>query len=282
MATITYVEDGVTQLLEFDATLKEDHEVESEATTHDMERGADLADHVRVGRPTISMDVMVTNTPVLRGNDLTIGKLVGVRTPRVIPLTQAEGLPGGAQAPQFEVTYAPLVYTGFEAPYVPAGFYGKFRPRQDPTVRPGRYQANTHLSAITVQMISFLNPRDRLVDLWETFRMIQDSRQLVTLHTRLQDYSSMLVSKVRAPVTTADAISFSLSFTQMGFAESLVFSEVDKVRVAVKKAEPKKDEGPKATYTDSRQKHQSILDNNVARAAGYREPDEVLNTPRPR
>jgi hypothetical protein len=47
-----------------DATVTEDHNYESEVTSYPIEKGADITDHVRARPVTVSMECIVTDTPI--------------------------------------------------------------------------------------------------------------------------------------------------------------------------------------------------------------------------
>jgi len=56
--------DDSFYLLEFDAVMNETHGVTSTVSSHAVERGADVADFKRPGQRTISLQGIVTNTPL--------------------------------------------------------------------------------------------------------------------------------------------------------------------------------------------------------------------------
>lgn len=290
MATVSYEVDGVTNVIFFDATMNEQHAGSSEITEHDVERGADLADHVKASRPALSLTVFVTNTPIQ-----SIGRLLGQKVPMTLGTYSNQQVFNDhrSEGTINLDTRPPKITPGYVAPFLtPAGtgaLVSAFRdgvggdglrdggPRiaYPPVVTPGRYSANRAVS-ILVDVFTFLEPRDRLQDVWTALSKLRVDATPLLVATRLQDYPGMLIANVGGMVEARDAIEFQLTFKQVGFSESVVFSEVDRVADNAKKAQAKKDQGPKATFGMTRERPQSIVDMAAAEAAGYETPDEVL------
>lgn len=294
MATISYETNGVTSVIFFDATMSENHEGTAEVTEHEVERGADLADHVRPQRAQLSLEVMITNTPIASS-----GRLIGEKvTMEFGPPEAVKGLPEVNRIPRDA-----KVKQGYVSPFLfPAGLNpttpnrivqaqlgpGQLRPDDDsffngsprlayPTEVVNGVHGRNELVYVTAQVFTFLNPRDRLVDLWEALNKLRTEGTLCTVSTRLQDYQNMLITRIGAPVEARDAIQFGLQFKEIGFADSLTFATVDKAKIAssAKKAQPKKDLGPKKTYK-LKSGPQSVVDMTAQSLAGHRTPDEVL------
>jgi len=55
---------GQTKRLYFDATMSEGHEFTAEITEHAVEKGANVTDHVRKNLDRLTLEVMVSNTPI--------------------------------------------------------------------------------------------------------------------------------------------------------------------------------------------------------------------------
>ncbi len=51
--------------IEFDASVSEDHQSSSEATTHAVETGFDPSDHIKVNPDVLNVNVIVSNDPIL-------------------------------------------------------------------------------------------------------------------------------------------------------------------------------------------------------------------------
>lgn len=56
---------GITNVVDFDASVKESYELPVDVTDHAVEAGAAISDHARAGNETIALEAWVTNTPVV-------------------------------------------------------------------------------------------------------------------------------------------------------------------------------------------------------------------------
>src|SRR4051794_30438938 len=56
---------GDTQVLDFDAVTSEKHDEPVEVTEHAVESGAAVSDHARPGPDTVTLECVVTNTPIV-------------------------------------------------------------------------------------------------------------------------------------------------------------------------------------------------------------------------
>ncbi len=70
MATLLYEREGLggqieTVLITFDATVLEKHQQSVTVTDHQLENGSTVADHIRVDPAEVSMQAVVSDTPVL-------------------------------------------------------------------------------------------------------------------------------------------------------------------------------------------------------------------------
>jgi hypothetical protein len=61
---IRYLRGGQQFTVEFDATLREIHTAGAQATTHPVEKGSDIADHVQINQPKLTIEAVVTNAPI--------------------------------------------------------------------------------------------------------------------------------------------------------------------------------------------------------------------------
>lgn len=264
MATVSWEENNLPNILYFDATMSEQHDGVAEVTEHDVERGADLADHVRARRPELSLVVMVTNHPLQ-----SIGRLQGAWMWRTFSTDQRVTSEGTADGSVRLVGIKPVIASkGFVAPYKPP-FTPRihFPPKFIPGMRP-----NEPVSLIA-QAFTFLTQTDRLKDVWEALEKLRLGGTPCTVSTRLQDYENMIITRVGAPVTARDAIEFTLSFKQIGYYESLTFSAVNKVaKVATKAAAVVQDQGPKPLRTTTNQGRQSVVDAGAQNAANIANP----------
>jgi hypothetical protein len=267
MATISYDDAGVTNVIFFDATLAENHTGAVDITRHAVEAGADVADHIRDVAAPLTLEVIITNTPIQ-----SVGRLQGQLVPVVLQ-TDPKVVNELARAGNLGERWDPQLYTGWVSPFRPPL---SPRPFIEPNVvLPG--QRAVRLVRLQGQVFSFPVPADRLADLWAAFRGLQTDKRLLTVSTRLQDYSDMVLKSVTAPVEARDAIRFSLTFEPFRFVEALTFSGVSRI-VAPKKttttatsAEDVQDQGPQAGYEDETRK-QSLVDSGAKFFAGMATP----------
>ncbi len=58
-------DDGTLERVTFDASVRESYESSGEATEHAVERGAAVSDHVKPNADSLTVEGVVTNTPIL-------------------------------------------------------------------------------------------------------------------------------------------------------------------------------------------------------------------------
>ena len=69
MITLTWTtKEGVNSVLYFDAEVREEYVLGSDVTTHPVELGANISDHVRPRLKELIVEGVITNTP-LTNND---------------------------------------------------------------------------------------------------------------------------------------------------------------------------------------------------------------------
>jgi hypothetical protein len=74
---ITFEKGGSTKEIEFDAVVRETHSTGAQVTDHFVEKGINVADHVRPNAERLAVEAMVTNTPItpksthMRGAEMT-------------------------------------------------------------------------------------------------------------------------------------------------------------------------------------------------------------------
>lgn len=65
MALLEWTADGVTTALEIDVAEREGYESTAEVTDKAVERGAPIADHVRPGSDSFTVEGLISNTPIV-------------------------------------------------------------------------------------------------------------------------------------------------------------------------------------------------------------------------
>lgn len=95
--TLVVIDSGGTSPITVDASIKEDHNAEIEVTDHAVEQGAAITDHARPKPVELSIEGMVTNTPISRGQIRNVTSAMGtVQTTSTS--SYAAGAPGFAEA----------------------------------------------------------------------------------------------------------------------------------------------------------------------------------------
>jgi len=85
--------DGSLGVIDFDATLSEQHTVSVSATQHPIENGSTLTDHVRPNPDALTLDFFITNTPI----SILGAKVEGKRYPK-LGMEKVADSPTGALA----------------------------------------------------------------------------------------------------------------------------------------------------------------------------------------
>lgn len=80
-----------------DASISEQHNSEVEVTDHDVEEGSPISDHARVKPVTLTMEALITNTPINRGQALRIVESNGIQFQTPNQSEQLRGVAGYAE-----------------------------------------------------------------------------------------------------------------------------------------------------------------------------------------
>lgn len=238
MSAIIFTLFGTTNVVEFDATLSEKHDSGARATEHPVEEGANTTDHVRPELDVVSLEGIITNTPL---NDASArflddsGRLVS----RVAPLFGAPG-PITLQGGTSQQTAAGSLRGGFVSPVI-IPFYG--RPAAQPTFVPGaRRQVQNNVSGTSMH---FSPPTDRVKEVYSVLQFLCTSGVEVKLVTDLREYPTMLITQLSSPRAPMDAMIFSMSLRQVRYAETDVAQVKLTKKVAEKRAEKTVTQGAK-------------------------------------
>jgi hypothetical protein len=95
---ITYEKNGAVVEIEFDAVLRLTPNTSSTATSHPVQKGAPISDHVRPEPLRLSVEAMVTNTPIK------------------VPRTQMNGVTGTVTSQGMDVRISTVVGPGVRQP----------------------------------------------------------------------------------------------------------------------------------------------------------------------
>lgn len=220
---IQRVVDGKTGAIVLDALIREDYTAEAEPTTHPVEDGADVTDHVILRPRTLQIEGVVTETPL----DGLVDSLVnaGIQTvTSSIGQAISKKVGGGA--------------FGASATSKLSGLAGK-----------------TLAGLIK-------GPADNRLNLvLQELRAVRDSRQPVTIVTGLTQYDSFILKSftVSRDQTTGKSIRVSLAFQELLKATAKTIRvPVPKVKSALPKVERGRQGPTELTSTSERGKRASI------------------------
>jgi hypothetical protein len=234
MAYILYTapNSGIQAAVEFDVTLDESPSFTATPTEHPVERGVPITDHVRVGLTRLSLQGMITNTPI---NEVTAGLSPG-------PLLGNPKTPfsiTGYDRKQSKVA----VVRGGQIPPASLRINGLPRPHTPITVEPSEYRSTPHqYGGVSLQFPERIDRVRKVFDVLST--LLAEGIELY-VSTGLREYPQMLMTSLSAPRTIQDAVTFSMEFVEFRRAEVRTVAVRKRARVAVKRAMPPVAEGPK-------------------------------------
>lgn len=170
---------GEFESIVLDASTRQQHDAASEVTTHPVEEGSDIADHVRRALDRVTIEGWITNTPI-RIPESAIGN----------PNVGFDGAEGVVETVDLDVPSPPtqLNLSGL----VGAGLNALF---PAPT---------------TAAVLKFSQDFDRVRAVDQRIRDLMDSGTPVLILTSLRDYEQMQIVSYSAPrdATTGDALQF--------------------------------------------------------------------------
>lgn len=182
-SSLFYKQEGYfVGAITFDLILSEKHALEAEVTSHPIETGAVISDHVRNLPRKGSLNGLVTNHPL---NGVASG-IIDAPSERFMSKVNALG--GGF----LEGLAALNPATALLAP--------------KPTMTSADYA-------------QLLRPQNRAANAWELFKQLMEARQPVIISTGLEKYQDVLVTKVETSrdKDTGDALKFQVEFQAIDF-----------------------------------------------------------------
>lgn len=215
-ATISWVDDADTlRVVTFDATLRVGHSGANEITSHAVDVGATVSDHVVIGNNKITIEAEVTNTPITGDEDSPLGGR---------PKAAVRGM--SLKVPRREMTKPALLKGGEDGgtPILGSGFapgVGRVDMlRKPPTLVPGELTRSD--GYVQVNALTFDEKFDRVADVLWTLDFLRRSRTLVRVDSRYakgnNGYVGCLVTAVSAPEEVADSIMFVVELEQIQIA----------------------------------------------------------------
>lgn len=218
MATIIYEnENGLLSAIEFDVTGNETPTFTATPTAHPVEAGADITDHVHPELVKVELEGLITNTPLnetaLVDPYFTEGAVLGQNTPftlaierkRRLTYAQVVGGTPGPGAVLMDALGLPSRVNGLPRTFVPA------------VATPATYvNEPVVLSGRSFQPYF---QTDRVKVIFEALEKLVTTGTEVRLLTRLKEYPSMVITSVVAPSVAEDSINFTISLTELRYAE---------------------------------------------------------------
>ena len=176
MSTILIVEDdaGLTilEIVPFappvGVTLSESHNATNEVTEFPVEEGANISDHVRPGLKTVSLEVLITNTPI-----------------QVDPFQVTGGLTSN-------LLNLPIPFSPLSEAAPPLGTPG-FVTRSLVNAIEGR----TSTPVIFAYTLTF-DDYEPVMNVYDTLKSIRDEGKLIRILTTFQEYKDMVLVNMGA------------------------------------------------------------------------------------
>lgn len=208
--------NGQTYSIAVDATLRQQHSAPSTVTDHPVETGSNISDHIRPEPDTLTLEGIISNTPI-RWPDDHVGesepetRTITVSLPgydsrstvtgasRTIGDVVPTNLPPGAPRP------------GHFVSDIPVGFSDTAQIGQD-------VQSRT----LTAQVLSYTLEFNRVQACYDDLLRLRNDRVLCTVVTSLRTYEQMGITTFDVPREAAngDALRFSISFKHVRFGST--------------------------------------------------------------
>lgn len=187
---------GQTYNLTLDASVHEVHTASSTITDHPVERGANVADHIRPDPDVLTMEAWISNTPHFLPADHMGGVILEDREIRGAQVTAAE-----------RVGSVPLAGGA-------VGLVGSFIPL--PTALLGRTGISEYQTAVAQ---GFTGDFDRVTECYKELLLIHSEGRLVRVLTTLRAYDNMALQglEVQREARSGNALQLSLAFKNVRF-----------------------------------------------------------------
>jgi len=181
--------EGLDKRIVFDTSDEEVPESSTTVTSHPIESGGNVNDHIIQNQTRIRLRATISNTPLH------------------VPETQMRTATGETESVDLGSADRRSLTEGAQA-----GGSG------DPT--PAEYEDVT--DRLSASVLKFSGEFDRVKDVYEELLLLQTSKQVFTLTTSLKVWENCTLQVLSAPRTAAsgNAIEFPMDLVQLDFAES--------------------------------------------------------------
>lgn len=250
MAILWYTtpSSGVQAAIEFDATTAENVVLTAQVSEHPVEEGINISDHVRQNPTRLSMECVITNTPI----NIVASGLVGLVTTGIsgngqVARKGAAGKIVGRDEPLLlttkqRVDVKPAQISGGDVPPFKPGLVGPRRSDIKITNSVVAWDDET----VTMQALQFNTPVDRVKATFAVLKAVKELGLEVQVDTYLQFYPHMVITEITAPRTGLDSIAFQLELVEFRRA-TVSTTTITRTRTGQKRAQPQVDAGPKGT-----------------------------------
>lgn len=201
-------DDQSSLLIGFDQTASENHTAVATVTKHPIEKGSDVADHVRTDPETLTLEVFVSNTPITTLDGRGAVTVVELPRPRLV---------------------APRLTT-------PGAVFN--------AVSQGLDSLLTPQAPARAQVLRFGSSFDRVREIHEALLDLWVRAQTSTVITSKRTYENMVLVQVGLPITEPGGASFSLAFEQI---KIVVSATVQAPKPAEKRGAPTQKKGSQST-----------------------------------
>lgn len=247
-----YYEDasGVDVAISFDATTRIRHGASALITEHPVEHGTNISDNMRPDNDRLTLDIIVSNTPVRTGafskavpapthmdgsvGNFQVASLFFSRSRRRLPGGPSLTVEGGP--PKRVREFAPFAGlaagAGGAGAFIGAGIAVGGSVEVTPAARPVWAAKDIEPEAagpdsVDVKVLQFSTPFDRVKAVYDALRLLKDNRIKFTVVTTLRTYEDMglAVMDVEQSATIGNAFEGTLEIQQI----RTVYSETVKV-----------------------------------------------------
>lgn len=199
-ASLTYVDaSGALRIITFDCTVRVMHVGTAVVTEHPVDAGANITDNIRAENRKVTLEVEVTNTPLLSptGKGGAVGGLA-----LALPARQTLARGANVSSPPQTLRVGPFaVDVGAPAKVDPA----QYTPVQD---------------TFTATVLQFASSFDRVLEVWEALDDLRVSGTLVSATTRIHQYDRCAIVSVSLPEEAPDAVTFTIDLVETRVATS--------------------------------------------------------------
>lgn len=232
-----------------DVSVRESHEVSAEVSTHPVEVGSNIADHIRPEPRTITIDGLVTNHPL----ELPMSHVGSAKLERASLELQVATSPLPRVDPSSgTILGEPSVGAFGLIPGVDQGvaLLGaiKVEVRSKVELSADEYHVNQNArTSIAANVVRFTEPFDRVGAVHEALQRIFDNSELVTVVTGLAIYSSVALTSLsmeRNAEVGPDVLKFTANGSVLRFVKSAHAQLPDPVNP---RGKPAQSQGKQAT-----------------------------------